>query len=126
MFQVTKLYNDVLTDPDVIANPGEVNARVSVQHPLQQSAHSLPPQVAGYIPQLANTPHKEAWGVAICSVDGQRFSIGDTDTRFCVQSSSKPVTYCIGVRDHGSEYVHSHVGCEPSGVPFNEIVLNRR
>ena len=26
MFQVTKLYNDVLTDPDVIANPGEVNA----------------------------------------------------------------------------------------------------
>ena len=25
MFQVTKLYNDVLTDPDVVANPGEVN-----------------------------------------------------------------------------------------------------
>jgi glutaminase len=132
MFQVTKLYNDVLTDPDVVANPGEVNlvscsslSRVCAA-PAVAICSFTAPQVAGYIPQLANTPHKEAWGVAICSVDGQRFSIGDADTRFCVQSSSKPVTYCIGVRDHGSEYVHSHVGCEPSGVPFNEIVLNRR
>jgi glutaminase len=95
----------VLNDPEVAANPGNV---------------------AGYIPQLANTPHAEAWGVSICTVDGQRFSVGDVDIPFCVQSSSKPITYCMGVRDHGHEYVHSHVGCEPSGVPFNEIVLNKR
>jgi glutaminase len=103
--QVTSIYNDVLNDPEVAGNPGNV---------------------AGYIPQLANTPHAEAWGVSICTVDGQRFSVGDVDIPFCVQSSSKPITYCMGVRDHGHEYVHSHVGCEPSGVPFNEIVLNKR
>ena len=121
--QVTSIYNDVLNDPEVAANPG--NVRIDRTR-LQPKLTPLGMQVAGYIPQLANTPHAEAWGVSICTVDGQRFSVGDVDIPFCVQSSSKPITYCMGVRDHGHEYVHSHVGCEPSGVPFNEIVLNKR
>ena len=121
--KVTSIYNDVLNDPEVAANPGNVSRWIDR---LQPKLIPLGMQVAGYIPQLANTPHAEAWGVSICTVDGQRFSVGDVDIPFCVQSSSKPVTYCMGVRDHGHEYVHSHVGCEPSGVPFNEIVLNKR
>ncbi len=43
-------------------------------------------QPAGYIPQLSRVP-KEKWGISICTVDGQRFSIGDVNDKFTIQST---------------------------------------
>lgn len=82
-------------------------------------------QVADYIPQLANiSPNK--FGVSICTVDGQRYSVGDCHETFSIQSTSKPVNYCLALEDHGTEKVHRHVGREPSGHSFNEITLDGR
>lgn len=53
------------------------------------------------------------------TVDGQQFSIGDSDDKFCVQSCSKPISYLIALAKFGKEYVHNHVGTEPSGKVFN-------
>eukprot|EP00937_MAST-01D_sp_MAST-1D-sp2_P003229 g3229.t1 len=80
--------------------------------------------VADYIPALAAV-EPEQWAVAVCTVDGQRFSHGDAAVPFCVQSSSKPVTYCIALELHGEEKVHRHIGREPSGRRFNERVLKQ-
>ena len=41
-------------------------------------------QPAAYIPQLARVP-KEKWGISLCTVDGQRFSIGDVHDKFTIQ-----------------------------------------
>lgn len=84
-------------------------------------------KVADYIPQLAKVD-PEYWGVSICTVDGQRHSIGDTDVPFTFQSSGKPVNYAIALNHLGTDTVHSFVGQEPSGRMFNELVLdhNRR
>lgn len=80
-------------------------------------------KVASYIPQLARM-NPEYWGVSVCTIDGQRFSIGDTSIPFTLQSCSKPLTYAIALDRLSPEVVHQYVGQEPSGRNFNELVLD--
>jgi glutaminase len=81
--------------------------------------------VAAYIPQLRRVD-PEQLAIAVCTVDGQRFSVGDATTPFCLQSVSKTVSYCLALDEHGTDAVHRHVGREPSGQSFNELALNPR
>ncbi|XP_034651632.1 glutaminase liver isoform, mitochondrial isoform X3 [Drosophila subobscura] len=81
-------------------------------------------KIADYIPQLTRYC-PESWGVSICTVDGQRFSIGDVEEPFTLQSCSKPLTYAIALEKLGPKVVHSYVGQEPSGRNFNELVLDQ-
>lgn len=78
---------------------------------------------AAYIPQLAEVD-PNLFGIAACTVDGQQCDIGDSDHYFCVQSCSKAISYCIAVEENGIDYVHKHVGREPSGASFNKNFLN--
>ncbi|XP_015258647.1 glutaminase 2b isoform X2 [Cyprinodon tularosa] len=80
-------------------------------------------KVADYIPQLAKFSPK-LWGVSLCTVDGQRHSVGDTKQPFCLQSCVKPLQYAIAVHESGTERVHSYVGMEPSGLKFNVLSLD--
>ncbi|XP_070540566.1 glutaminase kidney isoform, mitochondrial-like isoform X2 [Ptychodera flava] len=80
-------------------------------------------KVANYIPQLSRFS-PDLWGVAVCSIDGQRYMIGDTNVPFCLQSCSKALTYAVGTTEMGSEYVHKYIGQEPSGRSFNELSLD--
>ncbi|XP_007560902.1 glutaminase kidney isoform, mitochondrial-like isoform X1 [Poecilia formosa] len=80
-------------------------------------------QVADYIPQLAKFS-PDLWGVSICTIDGQRYSVGDTKVPFCLQSCVKPLEYAIAVHELGTEHVHRFVGKEPSGFKFNKLSLN--
>ena len=59
-------------------------------------------KVADYIPELAlaNPNH---FGVSICTIDGQRLSFGDTRKLYSVQSTSKPISYCIALELLGPE-----------------------
>jgi glutaminase len=79
--------------------------------------------VADYIPQLKRVDPDQL-AIAVCTVDGQRFSLGDAATAFSLQSVSKTVSYCLALDEHGTEAVHEHVGREPSGRSFNELALN--
>ncbi|XP_076864960.1 glutaminase 2b isoform X2 [Brachyhypopomus gauderio] len=80
-------------------------------------------QVADYIPHLAKfSPN--LWGMSLCTVDGQRHSVGDTKVPQCLQSCVKPLEYAIAVHEHGTEHVHSFVGKEPSGFKFNKLSLD--
>ena len=79
--------------------------------------------VASYIPQLGRV-NPEFFAVSVCTVDGQQFSLGDAQDKFCLQSMSKPISYCLALEEHGATKVHQHVGREPSGRGFNELTLN--
>lgn len=81
-------------------------------------------RLADYIPNLAHVD-PEKYAISICTIDGQRYNLGDADDLFCLQSTSKPVSYGLALEEFGEEKVHSHVGREPSGHGFNEITLNK-
>jgi len=77
---------------------------------------------ADYIPMLRDAD-PEKWGVALCTVDGQRFSVGDVDVYHSIQSVSKPLTYAFALAREGEEFVTRYVGTEPSGRAFNSLDL---
>lgn len=53
-----------------------------------------------------------------------RHTVGDTKVPFCLQSCVKPLKYAVAVNDYGTEYVHSFIGKEPSGLRFNKLFLD--
>ncbi|XP_043234717.1 glutaminase liver isoform, mitochondrial-like isoform X3 [Amphibalanus amphitrite] len=80
-------------------------------------------KAACYIPQLDRVD-AELWGVSLCTIDGQRYSVGDVEVPFTIQSVSKPIGYAIACADNGPDFVHKYVGQEPSGRSFNELCLD--
>ena len=106
-----------LAVPDFSALTSDIDRMYAELIPVRSGA------VADYIPQLARV-NPEQLAIAVCTVDGQRFSVGDATTMFCLQSVSKMVSYCLALDEHGADAVHAHVGREPCGRSFNELALN--
>ena len=82
--------------------------------------------------------------MSVCTIDGQRLSLGDVETPFTMQSCSKPFTYALCLNHLGHDIVHQYIGSdlppsplnlrslfsnaagyEPSGRNFNEICLDK-
>jgi glutaminase len=100
--QVTMLYEDVLRN----VHPEQLNAKVSTDNQA----------LAEYDPDM--------FGISIISVDGQCFSIGDSDVEFVLEDVSRPLMYALVCDEQSEEYVHSYVGREPhSGSIY---ALNRQ
>ena len=68
--------------------------------------------------------NRDWFGVSVCTVDGQRFDIGDVDSAFSIQSCVSPLAYAVAVEDIGIAKVHQHVGVTPSGLGFDDMSLN--
>lgn len=79
-------------------------------------------RLADYIPQLA-LADPDAFGLALVSMDGHRYSTGDAEVPFTVQSVSKPFVYALSLSVLGLDEVGRWVGAEPSGEAFNAISL---
>lgn len=77
---------------------------------------------ADYIPILRDAD-PEKWGVALCTVDGQRMGLGDTDVYHSIQSVCKPLNYAYALATQGAAFTHKFVGVEPSGRRFNDLAM---
>ena len=102
-----------------------------MQSPIQAYLENLHGRLAGlsagevatYIPELSKA-NPEWFGICLVTMDGQVYSVGDTDQHFTIQSISKPFVYAKALTDRGWRYVTSKVGVEPSGDAFNSISLD--
>lgn len=76
-------------------------------------------RTAQYIPQLAGVdPGK--FGMAVCTVKGDEYAVGDADEPFSAQSITKLFALGLALNRIGDE-VWTRVGKEPSGTPFNYL-----
>jgi glutaminase len=79
-------------------------------------------ELASYIPELTRADPN--WlGIALVTVDGHVYQVGDSREPFTVQSISKALSYGLALEGHGLEHVLAKVGVEPSGEAFNSISL---
>lgn len=78
-------------------------------------------KVADYIPALASVSGNKL-GIAICTVDGQRFQAGDARERFSIQSISKVLSLVAAMSQYQEEEIWLRVGKDPSGQPFNSLL----
>ena len=81
-------------------------------------------KVASYIPRLAEVPINR-FGMAVATLDGGLFTVGDAREKFSIQSISKVFTLTLALEALGGG-LWNRVGREPSGNPFNSLVQLER
>jgi glutaminase len=111
-----RVTRDELAIPQFSSFSRTLDALHSEVHPLHEGKN------ADYIPVLRDAPW-DRWGVAVCSVDGQRHRIGHTRDRVSVQSTTKAILYAMALEGLGSAAVRKRVGVEPSGRAFDSPSL---
>ena len=77
--------------------------------------------VATYIPELGKA-NPDDLGICVYTKYGQKIFVGDTSTRFSIQSVSKIISLAITLEKLGKEKVFEYVGMEPSGDAFNSLL----
>lgn len=76
---------------------------------------------ASYIPFLASVP-SELCGLAFVSVTGEVIKIQDVDYKYAIESISKIMTLGLALEQSGADAVHSKIGADPTGLPFNSVM----
>lgn len=82
---------------------------------LEQKGH-----LAAYIPELAEVD-PDQFGVHLTTVDGQDFGMGDSNTKFSIQSIAKVLSLCMAYKIL-EKSIWKRLGVEPSGSSFNSLV----
>jgi glutaminase len=96
--------------------------REEIRNIFEETKKNTEGKVADYIPQLSRVD-PDKFGLSLCTIDGQRFNLGDYAEEFSLQSCSKPIVYSIALEALGEDLVHKYVDKEPSGQAFNAMTL---
>lgn len=93
-------------------------------HELHQAyGDHLEGEVARYIPELAKVD-PDQFGLAVVTATGERIAVGDAYESFTLQSIANPFVYGMVLDALGRAAVRDVVGVEPTGNPYNAIVLD--
>jgi len=76
---------------------------------------------ADYIPALARV-NPNIFGIAIVTVDGRVFTVGDIKSEVSIQSISKVFTLALVLEQQGADAVEKNIGVDATGQAFNSIV----
>jgi glutaminase len=76
---------------------------------------------ADYIPYLAKVP-SHLFGIAVATVAGDIYAVGDKDYEFAIESVSKVFTLCRVLQEIGPAGLREKIGADPTGEPFNSVL----
>ncbi|OGH88053.1 MAG: hypothetical protein A3J93_02680 [Candidatus Magasanikbacteria bacterium RIFOXYC2_FULL_42_28] len=76
------------------------------------------------IPELAKVDPNH-YALSVCTVDGQRFNIGDYKTKFLARSTAKVFNYCLALKEGDETGIHEKVGRAPKEPGFDYLMLNQ-
>lgn len=115
---------DDRTDPPWVST-GDLPRAGEVEHLVTEAYDryraSREGTVADYIPALA-AASPDLFGICVAGVRGRTFEIGDVDTRFSIQSVSKPFVFALVCEAVGSDTARHRLGVNSTGFPFNSLM----
>ena len=76
---------------------------------------------ADYIPALAKVD-PNLFGIALITVDGKVYTVGDVSTEVSIQSISKVFTMARVMEESGTQAIAENMGVDSTGQVFNSIV----
>jgi len=76
---------------------------------------------ADYIPALAKVDSK-IYGIALVTVDGKVYTMGDIKSEVSIQSISKVFTMAKVIEEQGTDAISNNMGVDATGQVFNSIV----
>jgi glutaminase len=76
---------------------------------------------ADYIPALAKVDSK-IFGIALVTVDGKVYTVGDIKSEVSIQSISKVFTMALVMEEQGPDAIEKNMGVDATGQVFNSIV----
>lgn len=91
---------------------------------FNETTHMDGGELADYIPELAKAD-PNVFAIALTTIDGRTYSVGDDEREFTIQSISKPFAYAAALTDRGLDAIAAKVGVEPTGEAFNELSLEK-
>ena len=76
---------------------------------------------ADYIPALAKVD-PNLFGIAIVTMDGKVYTMGDVKTEVSIQSISKVFTMAQVIQEQGPDAISKTIGVDATGARFNSII----
>ena len=116
-------FDEASTPPPVstgeLPQPDEVEQLVTEAY--QRYRGTTDGRVADYIPVLAEAS-PDWFGICVVGARGRSFEIGDVDTRFSIQSVSKPFVFALVCDAVGYDAARLRLGVNSTGFPFNSLM----
>ncbi len=75
-------------------------------------------KVSEYIPELAGVD-PAGYALSVCTVDGQRFHIGDYQKPYLARETAEPINYCLALTQQDEQSIHERVDRIPKEEGFD-------
>jgi glutaminase len=80
-------------------------------------------RVSDYLPELAKVDPSN-YALSVCTVDGQRFNIGDFNKLYLARETAKVLNYCLAFEEYDEQAIHERVGRSAKENGFDYLMLN--